>query len=268
MSFQARRASAGFARRKTASPPKLLIAALAIGALATPGGVAAETLPKWSARPPVISPADFPDRPNVFGTVAIPVHAKPTSTRWSRVMRASLNEAALLDLTANARGLEPVEQAAYVQAAVNRAIRRAPQASDCSDDGYWAAAQETLTRGRGDCFDVAIAKMEALRLLGVPSRDLYLTTGYFGSERMVGPGHESAALMVRLNDRFYVLPEQRDGLIEGGDEAENAAGFSPVITYGVGATWIHGRVASLATLTPEEAGRSIPFDKAFAGLGR
>lgn len=199
-----------------------------------------------------IQPDERPEEPSVFGTVAIPIRAKPTSTRWARAMMASLDQPALARLIAGAEGLPPQEQAAFVQSAVNLAISTGAPINDCSDDGYWAAASETLARGVGDCIDIALAKMEALRLLGIPESDLYLTTGYFGEGNLTGAqvdrGRESAALLVRIGETFWLLTERSDHIIEAGRLAESPARFAPVVTYGVGVTWVHGRLVKAAML--------------------
>ncbi len=163
-------------------------------------------------------------------------------------MRASLDQPALARLTTQALGLPKQQQAAFVQSAVNLAVRNSRLAYDCSDDGYWAAAQETLARGMGDCIDLAIAKMEALRLLGFPKRDLYLTTGYFGNGPRDDDGLESAALLVRIDHRFWLLTERPEQLIEATDPVGEDVRFTPVLTYGVGTTWIHGRPIKSAFL--------------------
>ena len=90
--------------------------------------------------------------------------------------------------------------------------------------------------------------MEALRLLGVPARDLYLTTGYAGAGGTHGRGRESAALLVRTSDHVVAAG--------AGDSHPD---FAPIITYGVGKTWIHGklvRTASRVAAEPEVASAS------------
>lgn len=199
----------------------------------------------WAIPDVGIPRPDRPDEPAVFDTVPVPVRAKPTSTRWSRIMRASLDQPALRRLAGPARGMMPHEQAAFVQAAVNRAVRNRGSAHNCSDDGYWAPAGETLGRGVGDCIDIAIAKMEALRLLGIPARDLYLTTGYAGSGATVRRGRESAALLVRTGDEFWLLTDGADRVIAARPDHGDPA-FTPIITYGVGKTWVHGKLVRIA----------------------
>jgi len=206
-----------------------------------------EVVTRWAMPAVALPQAERPTGPNVFGTVALPVRAKPTSTRWAKVMHASLDQPVLERIADEARALSPEQDVAFVQSAVNRAIHTGAQFTNCSDDGYWAPAQETLARGVGDCFDVAIAKMEALRRLGIPDRDLYLTTGWFHNGYAGGKGRESVALLVKVGDRFWLLPEQSDRAYESGANGATAA-FTPVVTYGVGMTWVHGKVVQVAAL--------------------
>jgi predicted transglutaminase-like cysteine proteinase len=196
----------------------------------------------WVMPPIAISEAERPAAPNVFGTVALPVRARPTGTRWTKLMGASLNQPALKRLAEQARGRSPLQQAAYVQVAVDRSIRTRNNSLDCSDDGYWAAAGETLTRGMGDCFDVAIAKMEALRSLGFSYKDLYLTTGYFQSPTGLHRRRGMAALLVRIDSGFLLLPDGTSPVIEASSEDNGFSAYQPYITYGYGMTWVHGRI--------------------------
>lgn len=200
----------------------------------------------WTMPVIALPEAERPAGPDVFGTVALPVRPQPTSTRWSKVMHASLAQPVLDRMAVQAGSFSLEEDVAFVQSAVNSAIHTDPDAADCSDDGYWAPAEETMARGMGDCFDVAVAKMEALRRLGVPDSDLYLTSGWFRNDTP-GKGRESVALLVRIGERFWVLPEHSDRAYES-VAGDDSAAFTPVVTYGVGMTWIHGRVVQIAAL--------------------
>lgn len=192
--------------------------------------------------------ADQPDPPNVFDTIALPVRARPTSTRWTKVMSASLNQPALARLIEHARTLPPKEQVEYVQMMVSHTVHNRPGSTNCSDDGYWAAASETLAHGAGDCIDIAVAKMEALRLLGIPKTNFYLTTGYVNAGTVSGKGRESAALLVRIDESFWLLPEQSEWIVEADSPMGDPSQFAPMITYGVGNTWVHGRLVKTAML--------------------
>lgn len=221
----------------------LALAAFGTEALAAE---AANAIPYRAAPGVTLDQVDRTDGPNVFDTVAVPIRAQPTSTRWAKIMRASLNQPALLRLAVGAWELPPIEQAAYVQSMVSYAVRNGSSSYDCSDDGYWAAAGETLTRGMGDCIDIAVAKMEALRLLGIPKEDLYLTTGYVRKGAARRGVRESAALLVRIGNDFWLLPEKSGGIVKASGHGGATSHFTPVLTYGVGKTWIHGRTARTA----------------------
>lgn len=215
-----------------------------------------EVITRWTMPPAFLAEAEQPTWPNVFGTVALPVRARQTSTRWTKLMRASLDQPALLRLTSHAQGLTQQQQAAYVQSAVTHALRSRVDSRDCADDGYWAAGGETLARGLGDCFDVAIAKMEALRILGFADKDLYLTTGYFQSRSEPTRRRGTAALLVRIGDYFWLLPEGTDPVIEASQPAGEFIEFSPYITYGLRMTWVHGRkIERLSSAASEADGR-------------
>jgi len=193
-----------------------------------------EIVPQWMV----------PERlqgPNVFGTVALPARTLPTSTRWTKLMRASVEQPGLLQFVAGAWDLAPQDQVAFVQSAVNHAVRTSAF-ENCSDLGYWRPAQETLARGRGNCFDVAIAKMEALRLLGLRGPDMYLTTGYVRYGLLLGQRRESAALLVRTGESYWLLTDHSDTVIEALGNTTESSGFTPMLTYGMGTTWIHGRL--------------------------
>lgn len=207
----------------------------------------ASQIASWWPLPPISPPqADRPYEPNILGTVAITIRTRPTSTRWSKLMTAPIYQTALANLTEQAQGLSREDQLAFIQAAVNHSIRTGPASYNCSDDGYWAPASETLARGMGDCIDVAITKMEALRFLGFADSDLYLTTGRFHTSHGVDGDRETAALLVRIGEHFWLMSEQSGQIIDAGLSEDEVTRFTPIVTYGVGATWVHGRVMKLA----------------------
>lgn len=230
--------------RRIFGPAALFDACLGMGGLA----VAADVVSGWTITdirsPQVVRPSS----PNILGTVALPITAKPTGTRWSKLMMASLDQPVLARLIESAQSLSPQDQVDFVQSAVNHAVRTPPSSFNCSDDGYWPPASETLARGTGDCFDIAIAKMEALRSLGFPSRDLYLTTGRFGPGHETGAGRESVALLVRVGEHFWLLTEREEHAIQANRPEDITTEFTPILTYGVGSTWVHGRLMNIAAL--------------------
>lgn len=190
----------------------------------------AADLPKgnsFAVRSPYTS--TLPTAPNLFGSVALRIRAARFDGEWERARRDASNLPAMQRLIAPARGLTPDREIAYVQRAVTQQIRWMSDATLRGRHDYWASAAETLAAGAGDQEDRAILKMQALRTLGFPNRDLYLT---LGRDRADGP---ETLLLVRSGGRVYVLDDT--GAPPYGPE--HTTQFTPVFTFGYGASWVH-----------------------------
>jgi predicted transglutaminase-like cysteine proteinase len=137
----------------------------------------------------------------------------------------------MIALIAPARALPRPQQIAFVQSAVHRRIRWMTDATEWGAQDYWASATETLAHGAGDMEDRAIVKMQALKALGVPERDLYVT---LGRDRVAGP---VAILVVRDGARFWMLDDSGGAPFT----TDHRPDFEPSLTLGFGASWIHGR---------------------------
>lgn len=201
------------------------------------GQARADTL-DFIPQPPIIVTAQAaPISPNLFGTVALPVKAERYAAGWRRAELDASFLPSMQRLVAPARGLSREQQIAYVQAVVDRNIRWISDATEWGLHDYWASAAETLQHGAGDMEDRAIVKLQALRTLGVPTRDLYIT---MGQDKVGGP---ITVLLVRLGQRFYVLDDLGGAPIP----AERRQGFEPMLTLGSTTAWIHGhRIAAAA----------------------
>jgi predicted transglutaminase-like cysteine proteinase len=99
---------------------------------------------------------------------------------------------------------------------VNRAINLAIQPmSDLAQWGVadrWSAPLATLTTGRGDCEDYAIAKYVALQEAGVADDDLRLVIVH---DLAIGQDH--ALVTARLDGKWMVLDNRRLVLLEDTD---------------------------------------------------
>jgi predicted transglutaminase-like cysteine proteinase len=95
--------------------------------------------------------------------------------------------------------------------------------------------------------DRAIVKMQALRTLGVPSRDLYLT---LGRDRVGGP---ITVLIVRVGQRFWVLDDTGGAPFT----TDRRPDFEPMITLGHGGSWIHGRQRTRPIATQVAAATAV-----------
>lgn len=188
--------------------------------------------------PPIRVTAQSPITPSLFGTVALSVRAERYAAGWRRAGLDASFLPSMQRLVAPARGLNREQQIAYVQAAVTRDIRWMSDATEWGLQDYWASAAETLQHGAGDMEDRAIVKMQALRTLGVPTRDLYLT---LGRDKVGGP---ITVLLVRVERRFYVLDDLGGAPIL----AERRQGFEPMVTLGSNNAWVHGHRYAKAQL--------------------
>jgi predicted transglutaminase-like cysteine proteinase len=179
-----------------------------------------------------MTPAAAPIAPNLFGTVALQIRGQRFDGEWERARRDASGLPQMQQLIAPARSLSPERQLVYVQAAVNRRIRWMSDATLRGRHDYWASAAETLAAGAGDDKDRAILKMQALHALGFPTSSLYLT---LGRDRVGGP---ESVLLVRLGSRAYVL----DDTDAPPYAPEHRPEFTPVLSFGYGASWVHAQI--------------------------
>ena len=189
---------------------------------------------------PIVVTAQLPLLPpDLAGTVPLPVRAERFADNWERARRDAFGHPRLKQLVESARGLPRQQQLAFVQAEVHRRIRWISDATEWGAHDYWASAAETLSQGAGDAEDRAIVKMQALKALGIPARDLFLT---MGRDRVAGP---VTVLVVRLDGVLYLLDDT------GGRPfaAVERPDFEPVLTLGHGGSWLHGRRARTAMTT-------------------
>ncbi|HET7817497.1 MAG TPA: transglutaminase-like cysteine peptidase [Sphingomicrobium sp.] len=207
-----------------------LLAALALAAI---GAVPAHAEPN----PITVTGKLQPQAPNLFGTVALPANLSRYSDGWYRSRIDASRHPALQQLIAPARILGRVDQVAFVQRAVTSRIRWMSDATEWGAHDYWASAGQTLDRGAGDMEDRAIVKLQALKALGVPSRDLYLT---MGRDKV---GGQIVVLIVRVGGQFLVLDDT------GGTPyaAERRPEFQPMLTLGANRSWIHGKRVVVAS---------------------
>lgn len=190
--------------------------------------------------------------PSIFGSVALRVGRTALDARWLRAAYAAP--------PADSRWREAVRAAsalpgpARLQLANTWVNHRIAFESDIENYGvsdYWASARESLARGRGDCEDYAIAKLELLRAAGVPAADLYLVVAKDLVRRV-----DHAVLVVRMSDGYWVLDNGTDEVLP----ADGVQDYRPVVTFSAGKTWLHGfrrtpdlMLASATRLAPASA---------------
>jgi predicted transglutaminase-like cysteine proteinase len=180
---------------------------------------------------PMISPGVANGRPDVFGSVALRVGHTQLDARWQRVAHSPVGGAASA-YAASLHGKDAFERLEAVNWYVNKRVRFTDDIRQYGRPDYWAAANETLNRGRGDCEDFAIAKLQMLRRAGIADKDLYLVVVKDLVRRA-----DHAILVVRAAGHMYVLDNGTDELLD----SESVSDYRPVLTFAaVGASWTHG----------------------------
>jgi len=180
---------------------------------------------------PATSPGVANGRPDVFGSVALRVGHTQLDARWQRVAHSPVGGAAAT-YAASLRGKDAFERIEAVNWYVNKRVRFTDDIRQYGRKDVWSAANETLNRGRGDCEDYAIAKLQMLRRAGIADKDLYLVVVKDLVRRA-----DHAILVVRAAGHMYVLDNGTDELLD----TESVSDYRPVITFAaVGASWTHG----------------------------
>ena len=228
--------------------PRLLRATLALACLGIAVPATAQTvvgpesaagrfnrLRDISVRPQV---GRTPASPDVFGTAAVGAGVTFYDARFRRVANTDRTHPLVIALADSLRGMAPEAQLVAVHNLVGQKVRWAHDLDTMKVSDLWANAGETLERGAGDSEDIAIVKMQALKLAGWNPRDLYIS---IGREKGVGA---HIILLARTPTGFYVLDDKASRPL-----TPQAHGrFIPVLTLGEGKSWVHGRrVAGVAS---------------------
>lgn len=198
------------------------------------GGIAAAeaATPAFQAPEQPAEPVSM-STPNIFGSTALPVGRTPFDGRWRRVAASGVGGAhgPWQALIRNASSADRDGQLDQVNQWVNARIAFAEDAREYGIGDHWATASQSLRRGRGDCEDYAIAKMQLLRTLGFRSDDLYVVV-----VRDLARRADHALLVVRINGRFAVLDNGTDRVLD----ASSIRDYRPIMSYNGEKAWIHG----------------------------
>ena len=184
------------------------------------------------------SPGAVSGRPDVFGSVALAVGRTSLDRRWRAVARRGVGGAAAA-YAASLRGTSAAAKAEAVNRYVNQRVEFVDDSRQYGRADLWSAASETLRRGRGDCEDYAIAKLQMLRAAGIADRDLYLVVAKDLVRRS-----DHALLVVRAGGRMLVLDNGTDTILN----ADNPGDYRPVLTFAASGTWTHGYRRSMPSI--------------------
>ncbi len=178
-------------------------------------------------------------RPDVFGSVALAVGRTPLDKRWRAVARQRVGGAPAA-YAASLRDRDALAQVEAVNRYVNARVQFVDDSRQYHREDFWSAASDTLRRGRGDCEDYAIAKLQMLRAAGFSDRDLYLVVA-----RDLVRRSDHALLVVRAGGRMLVLDNGTDAILD----ADNPGDYRPVLTFAANGAWTHGYRVRMPTLT-------------------
>ncbi|HET9397384.1 MAG TPA: transglutaminase-like cysteine peptidase, partial [Sphingomicrobium sp.] len=180
------------------------------------------------------------DRPDVFNSVALSIGRSPLDARWNQVSGAGVGGNAGA-VAASLRGQDILAKLEAVNGYVNARVRFVDDRVQFGVADRWMAPTETLSRGRGDCEDFALAKRAMLRAAGVPDKDLYLVVLKDLSRRA-----DHAVLVVRAAGRFLVLDNGTDRIVDSADVAD----YKPMLTFAAnGRSYTHGYRRDLPPVT-------------------
>ena len=189
------------------------------------------------------APAVLSGRPDVFGSVAVSIGATKLDSRWRKVEHASVYGAAA-GYAASLRDRDAVARADAINRYVNHRVRFVDDSRQFGQNDLWSPAADTLRRGKGDCEDYAIAKMQMLRAAGIADRDLYLVILKDLVRRA-----DHAVLVVRAGGRMLLLDNGTDVI----SDTETVRDYRPVLTFNSAGTWTHGYRRSVAPLNVASA---------------
>jgi predicted transglutaminase-like cysteine proteinase len=187
-------------------------------------------------------------RPDVFGSVALRVGRTPLDARWRHAERAGLGGSAER-YARSLRTMSPLQRLAAVNHYVNRRVRYVEDSRQFGRPDVWATASSTLARGRGDCEDYAIAKMQMLRSAGLSERDLYLVI-----VRDLVRRSDHAVLVARAEGRMLLLDDGTDEVLD----TERVTDYRPVLTFASYGEWTHGYRVAKAPVTLASADELVP----------
>ena len=186
--------------------------------------------PVLQARMPIYRPAISMDRPDVFNSVALPIGHSSLDRRWKKVANGPVGAAS----GAYASGLaerSALEKLAAINHYVNARVSFVDDSRQYGVADLWTSAAETLRRGRGDCEDYAIAKLQLLRRAGFAEQDLYLVILHDSLRRA-----DHAVLVARADGRMLVLDNGTDRLVDSYEMPD----YRPIFTFSGNHVWTHG----------------------------
>lgn len=187
-------------------------------------------------------------RPDVFGSIALRVGRTPLDARWRHAEQAGLG-GSTERYARSLRTLTPLQRIETVNRYVNRRVRYVEDSRQFGRPDVWTSANSTLSRGRGDCEDYAIAKMQMLRSAGLSERDLYLVI-----VRDLVRRSDHAVLVARAEGRMLLLDDGTEEVLD----TDRVVDYRPILTFASYGEWTHGYRVARAPVTLASTDQLLP----------
>lgn len=175
--------------------------------------------------PQAHNPDDF------LASKRLPVRRTTFDSAWNRVSHQGLSHRQVAALIGEASGAPTFATLSAVNALSNTRIRYEEDRQLYGRADYWANASATLSRGAGDCEDIAILKMQALAALGVPRSDMYLTIARDLTRRA-----DHALLVVKLDGTYWLLDNATNRPLDASQNYD----YQPILSFNGSQKWLHG----------------------------
>ena len=191
-----------------------------------------------------------------FGSATIPFSNISSKADWSRVNakgitfnkdqcftpNCNLRLAGLEGLTDNKNKsfLALIQQ---INKGVNTAIKYSSDSAIYNKPDYWASANETISRGQGDCEDFAILKHAMLVKAGVPEKSLSLVVLKDTKRKLF-----HAVLAVSTNKGHFIL----DNVINRVYLDQDMPQYQAMFSFSLDKSWLHGQPENLSRQRPVE----------------
>lgn len=174
-----------------------------------------------------------PGQPDVFGSVALSVSRTALDGKWRAASGATLagHAGPWAAVIAQNRNLPRAAQIRAINAWVNARIAYVEDVRQYGAADLWSPAAQSLTRGRGDCEDYAIAKMQLLRALGVPADSMFLVIA-----RDLVRRADHAILAVAVDGDLVVLDNETDRILSSAEIRD----YRPILSFNARGSWTHG----------------------------
>jgi len=186
---------------------------------------------------------------DVFGSVALKIGSTPSMPKWLHAVDFDTSTLPGSDCSADpgfcssrfyktvhtaiaaAGASSSVEALAIINRAVNHAITYKSDQQVWGVADYWADPDEIARKGAGDCEDFAIAKLWALRTLGLAASQLQLIVLDDTRTRAY-----HAVLAAHVDGQTYIL----DNLTDGVSTDAAFPNYRPIMSFAGSSSYIHG----------------------------